>query len=175
MADAEEWRAIEAILGPAKTDTDPEALALKLLYEQAQKLLLLAWLQEERYLEAIELIRRYDAGARRLASCLATGIDSGHMNQPISFRPAAEILVSWRIVAINAILFLPADMGIAVTGHMASELEEQMDFRAVPSNARMRICRTSAAEALGMPSSGLPQSIRESMLAEREWIMESAE
>ncbi len=74
---------------------------------RAQRLLLTAWLQEDRVRDMKELAERYARSAAALAEMLDDGTGGGEREAPVV--DAAALLPSWRFVLEQLALFLPPD------------------------------------------------------------------
>lgn len=127
----------------------------RLQAEQAQKLLLLAWLQEERQMEMDALAERYAECASRLEASLgdAGSSDFREKSAP-AHAPDDGLLADWRMVAENAAFFLPDDVALAVTGPMREELLGNLEFREIRdgSMAGTLCCLAPLWQALGRTS-----------------------
>lgn len=109
-----EAAALARFSGTAATDVSPEARL-----RQAQTLLLMAWVQEERVLEIAELSRRCARSEKKLAALLGDGDTGGHDSAPdCPAAPDAELLAllpAWPFVLEQLSLFLPAGTVFCVT------------------------------------------------------------
>ena len=81
---------------------------------QAQQVLLMAWLQEERLMELEALSRRADATAARLTSLLDDGTDTAH-NALFALHTVLDLrlLPSWQTVLEHLAVFLPSGTVLA--------------------------------------------------------------
>ncbi|MDE5878645.1 MAG: hypothetical protein K2G99_01225, partial [Desulfovibrio sp.] len=147
--------------------------------EQAQKLLLWLWLQEERLAELSELA----AGCARDLSALAghfgegAGTGDGAKAGAENGAPAPELALQpglippWRPAAASAALFVSEDTVFFVEGPMREELLDNLDFRPAPEWGGPLGCAPNdaallvAAEAplwraLGRPRPEGPETVR---------------
>lgn len=111
--------------------------------EQAQKVLLWLWLQEERLAELAELARRYADNAGRLSAALGAGEDDHPCALPFpgaSITPDPALVPPWRPAAANAAYFLPGEVALAAEGPMRADLLEQLDFSPAPHYAALLGC-----------------------------------
>lgn len=117
--------------------------------EQAQKLLLMAWLQEERQIEMEALARRLADCAGRIAACL--GNTSNEKGESFHTGPDDSILADWRLVVENALFFLPENIAVAALGPMRKALLESLEFAAWPEGGEQDIlyCAAPLWQALG--------------------------
>ena len=131
----------------------PTGAAERVAAEQAQKLLLWLWLQEERLAELAALA----AGCARGLSRLAQGFGEAVEEAPEAEEPALALqpglVPPWRPAVASAVLFLDGDTVFFVEGAMREELLDRLDFRPAPEWGRRLGCaredagRVLAAEA----------------------------
>lgn len=143
--------------------------------EQAQKLLLMAWLQEERQLEIEDLDRRLDQCSRRMATCLDNA-ESEKM-ETLFPGPDESLLAHWRLVVENALFFLPENIAVAALGPLREALLERLEFDAWPAgeNDKSILCTTAPLwMALGQtaPPRGESAHARASRVR-RLWLLEA--
>lgn len=144
--------------------------------EQAQKLLLWLWLQEERLADLAELA----SGCARSLSGLALRFGEEDAAEPAATAPEAALplhpglIPPWRVAAASAVLFVSAETVFFVEGPMREELLDSLDFAPAPHWAERLGCapedadRLVAAEAplwraLGRtrpPARGVPAEVR---------------
>lgn len=146
--------------------------------EQAQKLLLWLWLQEERLAELAGLA----AGCARGLDRLAQGFGEEAPGAPVEDAGAEPALPlhpglvpPWRPAVASAVLFLDGETVFFVEGPMREELLEILDFRPAPEwgerlgCARDDAARVLAAEAplwrvLGRPRPPVPEGPAEARI-----------
>lgn len=116
----------------------------------AQKVLLWAWLLEERRRELRELALGYGAGKARLAEAL--GLERGEEAPPgfsaldLPLDDQRDVLPPWRPVLHNAALFLPPGMALLCNSPaMRADMEECLSLTPLPPRE---------AAALGLPEGG---------------------
>ena len=114
-------------------DTAPDTAAHVALHRKAaQKVLLWAWLLEERYREVRELSRSWEEGAGHLVDALAVEDDAalaGLSALDMHLGDAEGLLPSWKLVLENAALFLPSGATLVVnSAAMARDLPEELLF-----------------------------------------------
>lgn len=118
--------------------------------EQAQKLLLWLWLQEERLAELAELA----SGCVRGLGLLARGFGEEDAPEPAPGAPEAELplhpglIPPWRPAAASAVLFVDAGTVFFVEGPMRGELLESLDFRPASEWGERLGCAPEDAERL---------------------------
>lgn len=123
----------DAVAGKGRAAPDRTA---RVAAEQAQKLLLWLWLQEERLAELAALAAGCARGLRRLAAGFGEGTpgacaaDSGDAGAPFPLHPG--LVPPWRPAASGADLFAPAATAFFVEGPMRVELLAVLDFRPAP-------------------------------------------
>ena len=102
--------------------------------EQAQKLLLWLWLQEERLADLAELA----SGCARSLSGLALRFGEEEAGKPVTTSPEAALplhpglIPPWRVAAASAVLFVSAETVFFVEGPMREELLDSLDFAPAP-------------------------------------------
>lgn len=120
--------------------------------EQAQKLLLWLWLQEERLAELAALAAGCARGLHRLAANFGDGAsgacaaDSGDAAAPFPLHPG--LVPPWRPAAAGADLFVPVGTAFFVEGPMRGELLAALDFRPAPEWGARLGCRPEDAGRL---------------------------
>lgn len=135
---------------PAPGGATPDRSA-RVAAEQAQKLLLWLWLQEERLAELAELAAGCARGLRRLAAGFGDGASdaaagAGAGDAPFPLHPG--LVPPWRPAAAGAALFAPAGAAFFVEGPMRKELLASLDFRPAPEWGARLGCRPEDAERL---------------------------
>lgn len=131
---------------PAPGDAMPGGSA-RVAAEQAQKLLLWLWLQEERLAELAELAAGCAKGLRRLAADLDNGASGGgNADAPFPLHPG--LVPPWRPAVAAAALFAPAGTAFFVEGPMRGELLAVLDFRPAPEWGARLGCRPEDAGRL---------------------------
>lgn len=105
------------------------SLKVRTLLEQAQKILLWIWLQEEVWADIASLSRQCaskDASLRgQFTESPAVMVDHAEK----MFEPDATIMPSWRICAANAALFVPPGIPFFIEGAMRDEMLEDFSFK----------------------------------------------
>lgn len=120
--------------------------------EQAQKLLLWLWLQEERLAELAALAAGCARGLHRLAADFGDGAsgacaaDSGAAAAPFPLHPG--LVPPWRPAASGAALFVPVGTAFFVEGPMREALLAVLDFRPAPEWGARLGCRPEDAGRL---------------------------
>lgn len=118
--------------------------------EQAQKLLLWLWLQEERLADLAELA----SGCARSLSGLALRFGEEEAAKPAATAPEAALplhpglIPPWRVAAASAVLFVSAETVFFVEGPMREELLESLDFAPAPEWAERLGCAPGDAGRL---------------------------
>jgi hypothetical protein len=158
--------------------------------QQAQKILLWAWQQEERLADLSGLLADFTEQETRLAAVLAG--EEGDSSMPESAAESSpedagalglqvdrDLLPSWRLVLSSALHFVPDGTLIAAEGDMAEELLDVLDFS--PAAHRQEIlgelqpdCAGSLLEARAPAWKVLGRSrpTAQSVLdAERVWLV----
>ncbi|WP_291438799.1 hypothetical protein [Desulfovibrio sp.] len=111
-------------------------------HEQAHKALLWAWLQEERMAELADMARALTLKSESFTRSLGVedgeipglGASEGHAGAGILGTPVSldlGLMPPWRLVAANAMYFLPPDLPILAEGPMAEDIQEEADFSPV--------------------------------------------
>ena len=126
----------------------PGAEALRQARLRGQKVLIWAWLLEERVLELRDLARHCSGSL--LEGALGEGDaaeDFGPLDDPASqpLRVDAGLLPPWRVMLEQAALFLPDGTALLVHADMADGMEQEGDIVFSPADEAMRSC-------LGAPS-----------------------
>lgn len=119
--------------------------------EQAQKLLLWLWLQEERLAELAALAAGCARGLHRLAAHLGeggSGAPAGAEAEEAPFPLHPGLVPPWRPAAAGADLFVPAGTAFFVEGPMRGELLAALDFRPAPEWGARLGCRPEDAGRL---------------------------
>lgn len=128
----------------------PDRLA-RVAAEQAQKLLLWLWLQEERLTELAALAAGCARGLRRLAAEFGegrSGAPDGAQAEEAPFPLHPGLVPPWRPAAAGADLFAPAGTAFFVEGPMRGELLAALDFRPAPEWGARLGCRPEDAGRL---------------------------
>lgn len=103
----------------------PERLTL----EQAQKMLLWRWLEEELQEEVNQLSRLCAHQETNLAECLLDEEETS----ALAWDGATDL--DWKICSANALIFIPRDFPVLLEGGMAMDCFEILDFRPDPELA----------------------------------------
>lgn len=144
----------------------------RLQAEQAQKLLLLAWLQEERRLELEDLGRRVEECSGRIAACLDNAQCGEDAACPAG--PDDSLLAHWRLVVENALFFLPENIAVGAIGPLREALLERLEFAGWPEGCQSGTlcCRAPLWQAFGQsaPPRGQSAHARASR-ANRLWLL----
>lgn len=147
--------------------------------EQAQKLLLWLWLQEERLSELAELVAGCARGLRVLAGGFGEGAqaDGDAALAEAADAPGAELplhpglIPPWRVAAASVALFVGPETAFFAEGPMREDLLAVLDFRPAPDwgerlgcapedAARVRAAEAPLWRALGRPRPGGPAAVR---------------
>ncbi len=107
--------------------------------EQAHKALIWTWLQEERMAELADMARALARKSESFTRSLGVedgetpgfGTSEGHAGAGILGTPVSldlGLMPPWRLVAANAMYFLPPDLPILAEGPMAEDIQEEADF-----------------------------------------------
>ena len=135
---AQEVSALEAFVGTVSHDAGERRVL-------AQRLLLMAWVQEERILTLRSLSERYTQNAQRLSALLADPDDELSAPAPTYVDPEeARLLPPWRFVLRELKYFLPPEaiLGVADIA-MAQDLEEMGEIRELTTDERARLPEAS--------------------------------
>lgn len=111
---------------------------------QAQKMLLWAWLQEDRLADLAELAASFAQNASGLTAALGVDPDEDlaglapdaltgdlvRLGSPIALD--AGLVPPWRLVTANALYFLPAETPLVVEGPMRDDLLDMLPFSPAP-------------------------------------------
>ena len=138
----------DAPLAPGRAAPDRSA---RVGAEQAQKLLLWLWLQEERLAELAELAAGCARGLHRLAADFGDGtcgVSAGAEAEDAPFPLHPGLVPPWRPAAVGAALFVAAGTAFFVEGPMRGELLAALDFRPAPEWGARLGCRPEDAERL---------------------------
>ena len=128
---------------------------------QAQKVLLWAWLQEERLADLADLAARFASNAGKLTAALGVDPDENfdglapdaltgdlvRLGSPIALD--AGLVPPWRWVTANALYFVPADAPLVVEGSMRDDLLDLLDFAA--DSRWQGLLEEQAAQSAGKP------------------------
>lgn len=140
-----------AAFAGAGEDASPRAGAsARVAAEQAQKLLLWLWLQEERLADLAELA----SGCARSLSGLALRFGEEEAREPAATAPEAALplhpglIPPWRVAAASAVLFVSAETVFFVEGPMREELLDSLDFAPAPEWAERLGCAPEDADRL---------------------------
>lgn len=118
--------------------------------EQAQKLLLWLWLQEERLADLAELA----SGCARSLGGLALRFGEEEGCEPTATPPEAALplhpglIPPWRVAAASAALFVSAETVFFVEGPMREDLLDSLDFAPAPEWAEALGCAPEHADRL---------------------------
>lgn len=161
--------------GPRRGEAAPRVPA-RIAAEQAQKLLLWLWLQEERLAELAGLAAGCARGLRLLARGFGEeAADAAPQEEAPAGEPALSLHLGlvppWRPACASAALFVDGDAVFFVEGPMREELLDSLDFRPAPEWGDRLGCapedaaRLVAAEAplwraLGRPRPEGPAALR---------------
>lgn len=107
------------------------SLKVRILLEQAQKILLWIWLQEEVWTDIASLSRDCASKDASLRCQFTENPAEKSGNAGKMFEPDSSIMPSWRICAANAALFVPPDMPFLVEGAMRDEMLDDFAFKPV--------------------------------------------
>jgi len=111
----------------------PKAKDNKTIFVAAQKILLWAWLLEEKTLEMRDLMDKYKGKATSTIDPLFVDAESGMdtlLKMEYELDDGALPLPSWQFVLENAAVFLPDNSVIIVScSKMSSDLQEKLDFQ----------------------------------------------
>ncbi|MDE7240896.1 hypothetical protein, partial [Desulfovibrio sp.] len=117
--------------------------------EQAQKLLLWLWLQEERLAELAELASGCACGLGRLAGTFGEEEAAEPVAAPREALPLHPGLIPpWRPAAASAVLFVAAETVFFVEGPMREELLDSLDFAPAPEWGERLGCAPEDAQRL---------------------------
>ena len=120
--------------------------------EQAQKLLLWLWLQEERLAELAGLAAGCARGLRRLErgfgedAADAAPRGEGAPEPSLALHPG--LIPPWRPACAGAAMFVAGDAVFFVEGPMRGELLDRLDFRPAPEWGEVLGCPSKDAERL---------------------------
>lgn len=157
----------------------------RLARQQAHKMLLWAWQQEESLQELVCLAARFAASADELATALGDARDRSPDDRGALTEDLARLdtplvvdqglLPAWRLVVANALFFLPTEAAVALEGVAREDALELLDFSPAPM-WRKALTATDAVETLEAraPSWKLLGRTRptgqEALDAERLWV-----
>lgn len=135
LADIDAFARGGAALAPSGPQS-PTAL------QAAQKILLWAWLLEEKVLEVKKIMNTYMSSAPQLVESLGVEVDDD--DKALSLLAAldrnldttAMMLPPWPLVLENASLFLPDNACIVVSGPMAGDLRDRLTFSPAAAASR---------------------------------------
>lgn len=102
--------------------------------QAAQKMLLWAWLLEEKVLEVKKIMSTYMHSAPQLVEALGVEVDDDDKALSLlaeldrNLDTTSMMLPPWTMVLENVSLFLPDNACIAVSGPMADELRDRLTF-----------------------------------------------
>lgn len=165
------WRQEMAELAALEREKAAPAVGERILREQAQKIIIWIWTQEEALLDISSLENSCAAAAVALEQTFLDkekGISAGITTPDLSLLPP------WRVCAANAALFLPPEIPILVEGGMAADMEEYMDFAwsgdwsRIGAGRSVRLVKAPLWRALGQSRPGQGADY---YMAERFWLM----
>lgn len=113
----------------AAGDDCGSSLKVRILLEQAQKILLWIWLQEEAWTDIASLSRECASKDASLRGQFTDNPGGSVRKAEKMFEPDASIMPSWRICAANAALFVPQGVPFLVEGSMRDEMLEDFAFK----------------------------------------------
>lgn len=148
--DAEEIRTVVNFSRTGAADGADGRVALERARSAAHKVLLWAWLLEERVRELRELARRYGDGKARLSEAIGLEREDflpGLSDLDTPLHDEQDILPPWRPVLESAAPFLPPDVTLLCNSPvMQTDLEDSLNFAPLPPDEASRL--------------GIPENIR---------------
>ena len=139
---------------------------------QAQKMLLWAWLQEDRLADLAELAASFAQNASGLTAALGVDPDEDlaglapdaltgdlvRLGSPIALD--AGLVPPWRLVTANALYFLPPQAPIIIEGPMREDVLDLLDFAPAPERQGLMGAPESApASAPAAADTPLPLAV----------------